>query len=73
MEIEIIKPLVDHKKYKYIELPNKLKVLLIHDPESQIASVSLDVGAGSWNEPDEYPGLAHFCEHMLFIGSKKYP
>ena len=46
---------------------------MIHDPESQIASVSLDVGAGSWNEPNEYPGLAHFCEHMLFIGSEKYP
>ena len=46
---------------------------MIHDPESQIASVSLDVGAGSWNEPTEYPGLAHFCEHMLFIGSEKYP
>ena len=24
-------------------------------------------------DPDEYPGLAHFCEHMLFMGSGKYP
>jgi len=28
---------------------------------------------GSWAEPQEYPGLAHFCEHMLFQGSQKYP
>ena len=22
---------------------------------------------------DELPGIAHFLEHMLFMGSKKYP
>lgn len=24
-------------------------------------------------DPKELPGLAHFCEHMLFLGTKKYP
>ena len=24
-------------------------------------------------DPKEFPGLAHFCEHMLFMGSEKYP
>lgn len=24
-------------------------------------------GAGSWADPDDVPGLAHFCEHMLFL------
>jgi len=38
-----------------------------------MANAALDVQAGSWNEPNEYPGLAHLCEHMLFIGSRKYP
>ena len=28
---------------------------------------------GSWNDPAEFPGMAHFCEHMLFMGSEKYP
>lgn len=65
----MIKPLIDHRAYRYLELENNLKVLLIHDPESEIASAAMDVKAGSWNEPYEYPGLAHFCEHMLFIGS----
>ena len=23
------------------------------------------------SDPSELPGLAHFCEHMLFLGTKK--
>lgn len=25
------------------------------------------------SDPKEIPGLAHFCEHMLFLGTEKYP
>lgn len=67
-----MKPLIDTKSYRYIELDNKLKVVLIHDPNSEISSAALDVKVGSWNEPDQFPGLAHFLEHMLFGGSQKY-
>lgn len=28
---------------------------------------------GSMSDPVELPGLAHFCEHMLFMGTEKYP
>lgn len=28
---------------------------------------------GSMSDPVELPGLAHFCEHMLFMGTQKYP
>lgn len=28
---------------------------------------------GALNDGAELPGLAHFLEHMLFLGSKKYP
>lgn len=28
---------------------------------------------GSMSDPRELPGLAHFCEHMLFMGTQKYP
>lgn len=31
------------------------------------------VGIGSYSDPDNIPGLAHYLEHMLFMGSKKYP
>lgn len=28
---------------------------------------------GSLSDPANISGLAHFCEHMLFLGTKKYP
>jgi secreted Zn-dependent insulinase-like peptidase len=28
---------------------------------------------GSFADPDGYQGLAHFLEHMLFLGTEKYP
>jgi len=27
----------------------------------------------SFSDPPEIQGLAHFLEHMIFMGSKKYP
>ncbi|CAD8052007.1 unnamed protein product [Paramecium sonneborni] len=66
-------PLIDKNEYQYFTLSNGLKVLVIQDPEAKIAQAALCVNVGSWTEPDEYPGLAHFLEHMLFQGSKSYP
>jgi secreted Zn-dependent insulinase-like peptidase len=37
------------------------------------AAVSLSVGVGSFSDPEDCLGLAHFLEHMLFMGSSKYP
>lgn len=34
---------------------------------------SLNVNVGSSSDPDDTLGLAHLLEHMLFMGSKKYP
>lgn len=63
----------DDKKYEYIKLDNGLKVLLISDDAAEFAAVSLDVFVGSGSDPKDRPGLAHFLEHMLFLGTKKYP
>lgn len=35
--------------------------------------LSWQVAVGSYSDPDDIPGLAHFLEHMLFFGSEKYP
>nr|XP_020469652.1 nardilysin-like [Monopterus albus]XP_020469653.1 nardilysin-like [Monopterus albus]XP_020469654.1 nardilysin-like [Monopterus albus] len=42
------------------------------DAEKQSAA-ALCVGVGSFSDPSDLPGLAHFLEHMVFMGSKKYP
>jgi len=40
---------------------------------SRRAAVCMSVGVGSFYDPRECMGLAHFLEHMLFMGSEKYP
>jgi insulysin len=63
---------IDKKSYRFLELPNKLKILIIEDNTLNYASAAMNVNTGSWNDPDEFEGLAHFLEHMLFQGSSKY-
>ncbi|KAH9257924.1 hypothetical protein BASA81_003943 [Batrachochytrium salamandrivorans] len=36
-------------------------------------AVAMGVGAGSFATPPRLDGLAHFLEHMLFMGSKQFP
>ncbi|PFH35633.1 hypothetical protein BESB_052840 [Besnoitia besnoiti] len=50
-----------------------MRVLLVSDPECDEAAASIRVGVGSTSDPPEIPGLAHFTEHMLFQGSKRFP
>lgn len=33
----------------------------------------MDVAVGSHSDPVNLPGLAHFLEHMLFLGTRRYP
>jgi secreted Zn-dependent insulinase-like peptidase len=63
----------DTKQYRYLELDNQLKVLLISDDNADHGAASLDVNVGSLQDPSTRPGLAHFLEHMLFLGTKTYP
>ncbi|CAM9705052.1 unnamed protein product, partial [Hapterophycus canaliculatus] len=49
------------------------KVLLISDPETKTSAAAMDVHVGHFSDPDDLPGLAHFCEHLLFLGTDKYP
>lgn len=63
----------DQRQYLAITLDNQLEVMLISDPTTDKASAALDVYVGSSNDPKEFLGLAHFLEHMLFLGTEKYP
>jgi protease-3 len=48
-------------------------LLIIQDSEAEQAACAISVGIGSLANPDSALGLAHFLEHMLFMGSAKYP
>lgn len=72
-DVEIIKPRTDKRGYRRIVLPNSLVVLLISDPDTDKAAASMDVGVGSFSDPEGLEGLSHFLEHMLFYASEKYP
>lgn len=74
----------DKKEYKLFKLPNGLKVLLIKQESDRncetdsklkqnLAAVSLCVGSGCFRDPRRVQGLSHFLEHMIFMGSEKYP
>ncbi len=63
----------DKRSYRGLELGNGLKVLLVSDPTTDKAAAALDVHVGHMKDPWKLPGLAHFCEHMLFLGTEKYP
>ncbi|GLH05411.1 SFRICE_018075 [Gryllus bimaculatus] len=69
----VIKSEEDKCRYRGLELKNDLKVLLISDNCTDKSAAALDVNVGCMSDPVELPGLAHFCEHMLFLGTEKYP
>ena len=63
--------LQDSREYLSFLLPNKLSCLVISDPSTDKASAALDIHVGQYS--DTIHGLAHFLEHMLFMGTTKYP
>lgn len=38
-----------------------------------MSAAAMSVKAGSFSDPQDIPGLSHFLEHMLFLGTAKYP
>jgi nardilysin len=44
-----------------------------HDRGLRNAAAAMVVGVGSMSDPPECQGMAHFLEHLLFMGSNKYP
>ncbi|XP_056460504.1 nardilysin-like [Gadus chalcogrammus] len=37
------------------------------------SAAALCIAVGSFSDPEDLAGLAHFLEHMVFMGSEKYP
>lgn len=63
----------DKAEFRRFVLENGLRVILVSDPKFNKSAASLVVGVGQIDDPFEHAGLAHFLEHMLFLGTEKYP
>ncbi len=72
-EFALITNAGDERGFDFFRLPNRLQVLLIADPDAERAAASLDVFIGAGEDPEGRNGLAHFLEHMVFLGTEKYP
>ena len=60
-------------RHKYVKLTNKLDIVFVEDTVSVDSCAVMYVECGSNNDPKDTNGLAHFLEHLLFMGSTKYP
>lgn len=63
----------DDRDYGVVSLDNGLQVIVVSDRSADKAAAALNVHVGSMQNPDEQLGLAHYLEHMLFLGTEKYP
>jgi insulysin len=77
IEEKALLPVLSHtfaeRQTAKIQLENGLRAYLISDPNTDKSSAALAIKTGSWEDPKDAPGTAHFLEHMLFLGNKKYP
>jgi hypothetical protein len=66
--------LAGHKaQVRGLRLSNGLNVILWSDARMDKAGSAVAFDAGSWSDPPEHAGVAHFLEHMVFLGSARYP
>ncbi|MCK8421221.1 insulinase family protein, partial [Erwinia amylovora] len=52
---------------------NGMTVLLVSDVHATKSLAALALQVGSLENPTDQPGLAHYLEHMVLMGSKRYP
>jgi len=64
---------LDKSEVRTLTLENGVRVYLLSDPNFNVSAASMVVETGSLENPNNREGLAHFLEHMLFLGTEKYP
>lgn len=58
----------DDRTYRAFVLENGVRCVVVHDGTATRCAAACSVRVGSHADPDGICGLAHFCEHMLFLG-----
>ena len=62
----------DPREYETFTLKNGIEVITVSDPSLATSAATLSVGVGQFQDPKNAQGIAHFLEHMIFMGSEKY-
>ena len=63
----------DEREYAAVTLDNGLQVLMVSDATTEKSAAALSVGVGAFSDPMDFQGMAHYLEHMLFMGSESFP
>lgn len=69
----VVRSANDHRSYFPLTLPNGLRVLLVEQPDAEKSAAAMAVNVGHFDDPKDREGLAHFLEHLVFLGSKNFP
>ena len=63
----------DKRHYTAITLNNGLRAVVVEDSQATKSAASVVVNVGHFDDPNDRPGMAHFLEHMLFMGTDLCP
>ena len=69
----ILTPSLKEQTITKLRLANGMGVFIKSDPGLETSAMAVGVEVGSWQDPDEALGMAHFVEHMMFMGTKQHP
>ncbi|WP_216782733.1 pitrilysin [Candidatus Profftia tarda] len=70
---KIYKDQNDPRLYQAIKLDNGMQVILVSDKNATKSLAALALPVGSLDDPNSQLGLAHYLEHLVLMGSKRYP
>ncbi len=63
----------DQRQYRTVKLSNEIEVILVSDETIEKSAAALSVGVGLLHDPMTQQGMAHYLEHMLFLGTERFP
>ncbi|EJC99127.1 uncharacterized protein FOMMEDRAFT_160691 [Fomitiporia mediterranea MF3/22] len=63
---------LDDREYRIIRLKNRLEATIVSDKHADKSGACMDVSTGYFHDPEGMPGTAHYCEHLMFLGSEKH-
>lgn len=60
-------------KYEKTKLSNGIRLILVPNQSTEVATIMAMYGVGSRNESEKIAGISHLLEHMHYMGTKKRP